>query len=171
MGEFGAIFSDPALEASRLRLLEDMLDIMEEQGDHWTIWTYKDIGPMGVVTTAAESGWMQRTRPVREAKTALRCDSWIERVPSPVDPLIYEIASCAGKAAPPGSLDLAAVTAMLTNHVQDLVLSQALLPAFGECFRGMTEGEIDPVMQSFAFRNCVERTSYADLIRSRLGGK
>jgi hypothetical protein len=168
MGEFGAIFSVPALEASRLRLLADMLELMHAQGDHWTIWTYKDIGQMGVIYADPKSEWMRRTRPVREAKTALRCDSWIERSPSRIDPLIRQIAGCASEAAPPGSLDPDALGAVLANVVQDLALSQALLPAFGECFRDMAEAEIERMMQSFAFQNCVQRTPYADLICSRL---
>jgi hypothetical protein len=78
-GEFGCIYTDASLEPSRLRVMADLIDIAEEHGDHWTIWTYKDIGQMGLVFADPESEWMQRTKRIRDIKTELRCDSWIER--------------------------------------------------------------------------------------------
>jgi hypothetical protein len=48
--------------------------------------------------------------------------------------------------------------------VCDGLLSQMLLPAFAEQFQGMSEREIDEMMQSFAFKNCIRRTDLAELI-------
>ncbi len=44
-----------------------------------------------------------------------------------------------------------------------------LLPAFAEQFRGMSEDEIDQMMQSFAFRNCVQREGLVQLIGEVVG--
>jgi hypothetical protein len=81
LGEFGCIYGDEALQASRLRVMADWLDILQEKGDHWTIWTYKAIGKMGLMYADPQSEWMRRTRPTREAKTALRCDNWKDSRP------------------------------------------------------------------------------------------
>jgi endoglucanase len=168
-GEFGCIYSDATPEPSRLRIMADMLDIAEEYGDHWTIWTYKDIGKMGLVYANPESEWMRRTKPVREIKTALRCDSWIERHEAPIAALIQQIAEHASTvvADQPGSWS--GLDEALRFAICDGLLSGMLLPAFAEQFRGMSEDEIDQMMQSFAFRNCVQREGLVQLIREVVG--
>ncbi len=46
-----------------------------------------------------------------------------------------------------------------------------LLPAFAEQFRGMSENEIDRMMQSFALQNCVQREGLLQLIRVQCSEK
>jgi endoglucanase len=166
-GEFGCLYTDDALEASRLRVMADLLDIVEEQGDHWTIWTYKDIGKMGLVYADAESEWMQRTRPVRGAKTALRCDSWIERHETEIEGFVQRIADHARTVASGLAGDWDHLGEALRGAICDGLMSRMLLPAFAEQFRGMGESEIDRMMQSFALQNCVRREGLVGLIRDR----
>jgi len=165
-GEFGCLYTDSAWGPSHLRVMADLIGIAEEQGDHWTIWTYKDIGKMGLVYADPESEWMRRTRPVRKAKTTLRCDSWIERHKADMDKLIRQISDHARKAVEDLTGDWASLQDTLTWAMCDGVLSTMLLPAFAEQFRGMSENEIDRMMQSFALHNCVQREGLAQLIRS-----
>ncbi|TEU21760.1 MAG: glycoside hydrolase family 5 protein [Anaerolineales bacterium] len=167
-GEFGCIYTDSALEPSRLRVMADLIDIAEEQGDHWTIWTYKDIGKMGLVYADPESEWMQRTRSVREAKTTLRCDSWIERHEAEIGRLIQQISERTRMAVADLPGDWANLDETLRRAICDGVLSRMLLPAFAEQFRGMSEDEIDRMMQSFALHNCVRREGLTQLIKARL---
>jgi len=181
-GEFGCLFTDPALEASRLRTLADLIDIAEQYGDHWTIWTYKDIGKMGLVYADPESEWMRRTRSVRQAKTTLRCDSWIERHESTIEGLIGQIGDyvrtvvggnttggAVGDRPQQGGLpgDWANLNDTLRWAICDGALSRALLPAFAEQFRGMNEAEIDEMVQSFALSNCIQREGMAQVVRVR----
>jgi endoglucanase len=170
-GEFGCLYTGSALEPSRLRVMADQLAIAEEQGDHWTIWTYKDIGKMGLVYADAESEWMQRTRPVREAKTALRCDSWIERHETQIEGLVQGIADYARTVAGELTGEWDHLTEMLRSTICDGLMSRTLLPAFAEQFRGMSESEIDRLMQSFALQNCVRREGLVGLIRDRCAGE
>lgn len=169
VGEFGAIFGGETSDASRLQVLVDQIDMIEARGHHWTIWTYKDIGKMGLVCVDPESEWMQRTRPVREAKRLLRCDYWIEKQPGSIDPLLPQIGAAARKAIPDLPLDAQQLAAELSGAVCEATLAQALLPAFAEQFRGMTEEDIDRMMQSFAFVNCVPRSELVRLLDRRLG--
>jgi aryl-phospho-beta-D-glucosidase BglC (GH1 family) len=163
-GEFGCIYTDTELESSRLRVMADMIEVAEEHGDHWTIWTYKDIGKMGLVFTDPESEWMRRTKPIREIKTALRCDSWIERHETRITSLIQQIAEHASTVTADQSGDWWVLDEALRFAICDGVLSQRLLPAFAEQFRGMDEGEIDRMMESFALRNCTQREGLVQVV-------
>ncbi len=167
-GEFGCIYSDATPKLSRLRVMADMLDIAEECGDHWTIWTYKDIGKMGLVYADPQSEWMQRTRSVREAKTALRCDSWVERHEAEIERLIQQISEHTRMTVANLSGDWANLDETLRGAICDGVLSRMLLPAFAEQFRGMSENEMDCMMQSFALQNCVRREGLTQLIKAQL---
>ena len=166
-GEFGCLFTDPALEASRLRVLADQLDVAEQYGDHWTLWTYKDVGKMGLVYLDPESEWMRRTRPVRQAKTVLRCDSWIERHETTIERLIGQIGDHVRAVVGDLPGDWANLDDTLRWAICDGALSRTLVPAFAEQFRGMSEAEIDRLMQSFAFSNCIQREGMVQVVRAR----
>jgi endoglucanase len=163
-GEFGCIYTDTSLEPSRLRVMADLIDIAEEHGDHWTIWTYKDIGKMGLVFADPESEWMRRTKPVREIKTALRCDSWIERHETKTTTLIRQIAEHTSTVISDQPGDWRNLAEALRFAICDGVLSQALLPAFAEQFRGMDESEIDQMMHSFGLQNCIQREGLVQVV-------
>jgi len=167
LSEFGPIYNQPEFTPDKLRVLADHFDIIESYGDHWTIWNYKDLGKMGVVTVDPESPWMQRIRPVHTVKTELRCDSWIDRVsPSYEMPLSNFAAHIQSRLETlPGNWS--SVKEQLGFAVGDRFLSNLLLPAFAEQFRDMKETEIDEMMASFAFENCTPRTELVELIKTR----
>ena len=64
--------------------------------------------------------------------------------------------------------DLENLEEILGFAVGDRLVSQLLQPAFAEQFRGMNENEIDQMMQSFAFENCVPRDRLVELLKDRL---
>lgn len=166
LSEFGPIYNDPAFTESKLRLLSDYLDIIESFGDHWTIWNYKDIGKMGIVTVKPDSAWMQRIRPVQQIKTELRADSWIDRrspeLDAHLEALSAHLKSCL--ATLPGNWD--SLNEELGYLIGDRFISRLLLPAFAEQFRDMAETEIDEMMASFAFKNCGRRDGAEDVIKA-----
>jgi hypothetical protein len=55
----------------------------------------------------------------------------------------------------------------LPGAVCEAAMPQLLLPVFAEQFRGLSETEIDQLMQSFAFQRCAPREELAQLIRTR----
>jgi len=78
VGEFGSVYNGPANEIpDRLRAIDDQIGIFEEFGAHWTTWTYKDVGVMGLVTLDPESEYMQRIAPIIKLKHALNTDDWM----------------------------------------------------------------------------------------------
>ena len=48
--------------------------------------------------------------------------------------------------------------------VRNILLAEPMLPEYGELFRGMNAGEIDEMMRSFSFENCVQRTELAEIL-------
>jgi endoglucanase len=48
--------------------------------------------------------------------------------------------------------------------VRNILLAEPMLPEYGELFRGMDEGEIDAMMRSFSFENCVRRDELASIL-------
>jgi hypothetical protein len=165
MSEFGPIYNQPDYLPDKLRVLADHLDIIESYGDHWTIWNYKDIGKMGIVTVDPESPWMQRIGPVHQVKAELRCDSWVDRVSPTFDAHLSNMSDHIQSRFDSLQGEWSFSKEQLGFAVGDRFLSNLLLPAFAEQFRDMTETEIDEMMASFAFENCIQRSELVALIK------
>ncbi|MFW6238449.1 MAG: glycoside hydrolase family 5 protein [Halanaerobiales bacterium] len=84
VGEFGALFDGevnnplPA-DLERLKALKDQLEIFNKYEQHWTIWTYKDVGVQGLVVSDSDSEYRKRIRPVNKMKQELGLDGWTAR--------------------------------------------------------------------------------------------
>jgi endoglucanase len=48
--------------------------------------------------------------------------------------------------------------------VRNILLAEPMLREYGELFRGMSEAEIEEMMRSFRFENCVQRTELAGIL-------
>jgi hypothetical protein len=53
---------------------------------------------------------------------------------------------------------------MINRLVRHILLAEPLLPEFAALFKGMNEQDIDTLMQSFQFKNCVQRTELAKIL-------
>jgi endoglucanase len=157
VGEFGAAFKGPKSEAAcRLQSLDDQIAIFEERGAHWTIWTYKDIGIMSLATVAPDSAFMKLMRPVQRAKRVLGVDAWLNRgtLKTPIDKSVDRLAAAAERAIGDKRIDHHSNRIYLAQAVQSGYFANLMQPAFAARFQGMTETQIDKVMQSFALKNC-----------------
>jgi aryl-phospho-beta-D-glucosidase BglC (GH1 family) len=157
VGEFGVAFSGTAADAaSRLRSLDDQLSIFGERQAHWTIWTYKDIGMMGLVTVDPNSEYLRLMKPVLRAKRALGVDSWLNRgaAKTPVEKMVNRLAVTAERAIGDKGIDHRSNHIYLAQAVQSGYFANLMQPAFAARFSKLTENQIDKVMQSFAFKNC-----------------
>ena len=164
VGEFGPVYTgDPAADAMRYQVLRDQLDIYRHYGASWSIWLYKDIGLQAVVYAAADSPWRRRLAAFIEKKARLGADAWggsdtgIRQVIEPLHTLLAtEFPEW--QPGPFGSKRLA------NRLVRNLLIAEGLLPEFAALFRGLSEAEIDELMQSFLFRNCTVRQELADTL-------
>jgi endoglucanase len=165
VGEFGPVYppEDPDSHAMRYEILRDQLEIYARHGAHWAIWTYKDIGLQGVVCAAPDSPWVERMRPIIEKKTRLGVDAWggtdaeIRDVMEPLERL-FEREYPGHDPFPFGT------QREIELLVRNILLAEPMLPEYGELFREMDEAEIDAMMRSFRFENCVRRTDLADIL-------
>ena len=163
--EFGVIYNDPNLQASKLKVMADFIDIIESYQDHWTIWNYKDIGKMGIVTVDPESPWMMSIEPIQRIKTELRADSWVDRASPDLDVHLEGLANFIQNRFETLPGDWGSPSEELGYMVGDRFIARLLLPPFAEQFRGMSNAEIDTMMASFAFENCNRRTDLEKLIK------
>ncbi len=55
--EFGAFRSDPQPFSTQLAIVRDQVSIFEEKGWSWSMWCYKDLKSMGLVTVRPDTPW------------------------------------------------------------------------------------------------------------------
>jgi aryl-phospho-beta-D-glucosidase BglC (GH1 family) len=161
VGEFNAAFPD--IEAERLRLLGDQLDVFRKYNASWTYWSYKDVGLLAPLALDPDGAYMSRIRPVLEKKARLAVDLWggrRENVAHLLEPIYTTIArECPQWNPYPWGAEF-----MICRIILQILLSEALLPEFGELFRGMDEQSIDEMMRSFRLENCRPWQPLVDLL-------
>jgi endoglucanase len=165
VGEFNAIFpGDEESDGMRLRLLADQLEIYKKYNASWIFWGYKDVGLVSPLTVARDSRWVRRIQPIIDKKARLGVDLWggrLDRIDHILKPIKELFAAEFPHYSPfPWGSDF-----RIERTVPQILLADALIPEFGELFRGMTEDEIDEMMQSFRLENCVPRESLINLFR------
>lgn len=162
VGEFNAVF--PESEQERLHLLSDQLDVFRKYQASWTYWSYKDVGVAAPLRLDPNGPYMERMRPILEKKAKLAVDLWGGRRQNMSDVLnpIYRrlAAECPDWNPYPWGYEF-----MVCRLILQILFSEALLPQFGELFRGMDEESIDTMMRSFRLENCQPWEPLVDLLR------
>jgi endoglucanase len=165
VGEFNAVF--PEHDDERYQLLRDQLAVYRKYGASWTYWSYKDVGLAAPLSLAQDSAYMRRIRPVLDKKERLAVDLWgghrdnMAHILNPIEELIAK--ECPRWNPYPWGAEF-----MIKRVLLQILFSEALLPEFGEVFRGMDEDEIDQMMRSFRLENCVPRQPLTDLLRDAI---
>ena len=165
VGEFGPVYppEEPEGHATRYQVLRDQLEIYDKHEVSWSIWLYKDIGLQGVVHTDPDSPWMERIRPFLEKKARLGVDAWgsldthVRHIMEPVEQTFAEEFPNFNP-FPFGSGWL------IDRLVRHVLLAEPMVEEFGACFEGMSETEIDDMMQSFSFENCLQREELSNIL-------
>ncbi|TCJ15604.1 glycoside hydrolase family 5 protein [Rubrobacter taiwanensis] len=165
VGEFGPVYPQdrPETHPTRYRVLRDQLEIYDRHGVSWAIWTYKDIGLQGVVYAAPDSPWVERIRPILEKKARLGVDHWggtdahIRHVMEPLEQL-FEKEYPGYDPFPFGA------RRDIELLVRNILLAEPMVGEYAELFRGMEEAEIDGMMRSFRFENCIRREELAGIL-------
>lgn len=166
VGEFGFVRTDPQDYAHRLHACDDQIDVFEEHGAHWTMWTYKDVGRMGWVTVAPDSAFMQVVKPMMEAKDLLDVDFfWGGWDPcTPPRQSLRELARYAEGVIGDATIDPLANERYLAQAATSCYVAALMQPTYARLFQDMSEGEIDRVLRSFAFENCQVNQRLIDVV-------
>ncbi|WP_205728135.1 glycoside hydrolase family 5 protein [Geobacillus sp. PK12] len=167
VGEFGSVYNGPANEIpDRLRAIDDQISIFEEFGAHWTTWTYKDVGVMGLVTLDPESEYMQRIAPIIKLKHALNTDDWMVWLPGfKARKAVEELAAHLEEVIGDPDIVHSHNVACLSQAILTVYTGALIQPAYAKLFKGLSEEKIDDIMQSFAFKNCKINYGLLDILK------
>jgi hypothetical protein len=164
VGEFGPVYTGVAdQDAMRRRLLEDQLEIYRRYDASWAIWTYKDIGLQGVTYAAPDSAWLTRIRPIVEKKARLGVDAW-GSVDRAIRELMDPIERTVAKEFPSYHPFPFGAQRHINQLVRHMLLAEPLVDEFANLFQGVSDKEIDALMASFLFENCVRRSELASVL-------
>ena len=147
--------------------LEDQVSVFEEYGVHWTIWTYKDVGVMGFMNVDTKAKYKQVLAPILKAKKELGVDNWLSAgLPGTVvSGTIRELAGLIEKSIGDAEIDSAANQRYLAQTALGGYTANLMQPAFAKQLKGLSETELDQVLQSFAFKNCHPRQEILNVLR------
>lgn len=165
IGEFGPVYTgDPNKDAMRYEILKDQLTHYKEIGASWSLWTYKDIGLQGMVSLPQDSGWLQKIQPILDKKAILGVDSWggtdenIRHIMEPIEQTFAEYF--------PNHNPFPFNSRWQINRIiRNILLAEPLIEDFVPLLRDLSMEEIDMLMASFKFRNCVPRQQLIEIIK------
>ena len=166
IGEFGSVYNGPGDDlASRLRAIDDQIAVFEEFGAHWTTWTYKDVGVMGLVTLDPQSPYRRLAAPVLDLKAQLDTDFWMGWLPTtPAKAKLSELAGLIEDAIGDPEIEPGANRRFLGQATFDQYVGHLLIKPYVGLFRGLGDDEIRTVMASFDFGACVVNTGLAEVL-------
>ncbi len=165
VGEFGPVYvGDVKSDEARFQLLRDQLDIYQRHHASWAIWTYKDIGLQGVVYANQNSAWLRRIRPMLEKKARLGVDAWGSR-DTEVRHILDPIRKTFEREFPKYEPFPFGAKRHMDQLVRHVLLTEPLIDEFAALFKGVSDSEIDELMDSFRFEHCVQRTELARVLQ------
>lgn len=170
IGEFGPVYTgDAKKDAMRYQILKDQLSLYQEIGANWSLWTYKDIGLQGMVSVPQDSKWIRKIQPVLEKKAILGVDSWggsdenIRHIMEPIEQTFAEYF--------PNHNPFPFNTRWQINRlVRHILLAEPLVDDFIPILQDVSLEEIDALMASFQFKNCVPRQQLIEIIKGDVHG-
>jgi hypothetical protein len=166
LGEFGPVYvGDERIVATRYGMLRDQLEIVEEHGISWSMFTYKDVGGMGLVYLDSQTPYMRRIKPVLEKKLRLGADFWISTDEN-IRHIMAPLEDTFAREFPDFDGDQYGQRAWLKVLIRSIVLSEPLVEEFGRCFAGVTADDVDALADSFKLENCRRRDPLVELLTS-----
>ena len=158
-------------EKDRLELLDLSLEIFNERGYGWTLWTYKDMKPMGLVVTKDDSPWQVKTKKYADLKEKYQLDqhypvrkdttevlfSMIEEDFDATTPVIGDMWSTEAEGVE------RQVWVKMVN-----ALAKSFAPGFAKIFADMNNDELAEMVHSFDLDNCIVKQHWYDIIARRM---
>ena len=164
IGEFGVSVHDSnEEEVVKPAVLADQLEAFNRLACHWTLWTYKGIGPMAWVH-AADSPYAETIAPVLRAKAELGVDlGWLGGFPADVDRHLNAVGDKILDHIP--GLERPTNFRYFSQAAMSTYTADQLQRVFAGQFEDKSEAEIDEILSSFALANCQVRTKLSEVVR------
>ncbi|MBN1699198.1 MAG: glycoside hydrolase family 5 protein [Spirochaetales bacterium] len=156
VGEFGSVYNGKEEEIpDRLRAMEDQIGVFEEYGAHWTAWTYKDVGTMGLLTLDPESSYMRRIESILRAKRELTTDFWMRWIPpGKARRALDEVADIGADVLDIPETQRREFRGFLAQAALSGYMSGRMQFVYAGMFKNLSETEIDRVLSSFDIESC-----------------
>ncbi|KAL4747007.1 hypothetical protein BDW72DRAFT_209930 [Aspergillus terricola var. indicus] len=172
-GEFGPTYVFPGtpneqeIMKARYDLFRHQLEIYEEHGISWSVWTYKDIGLMGMVSTRQDSAYNRLVAPMVEKKELLYVDGFSTKSSAEVEAAVAPLVKWIDEFAP-NAKNTYPLNWDTKNHVMRAVIrtfvAQSLFKEFAELFRGKSKDELEELAKSFSLEQCVLRDELIEAV-------
>src|SRR3954454_5060537 len=166
VGEFAPIYTgDPETDALRVRILEDQLERYRRHDAGFATWMYKDLGRQGLTYVRPDSPYGRRVAEFVAKKVRLGVDQGggtgreCREIMEPVQELVAREAP-GFDPYPWGRSD------WVRTLVLNITLAQPLVQEYAELFRGLDDGELAALADSFAFANCAIRETLRDQMQN-----
>jgi len=154
VGEFGPVYTgEPDADRMKRQLLVDELEIYDEHDAGWSLWTYKDMGMMGLVYARPDSPWLTRTIDVRAKKARLGVDvggSTDAEIAEVIDPIMARFA----REFPWFEPYPFGIESHVGRLVRAILFAEPLAYEFARCFAGITSEDAAAIVSSFRFDQC-----------------
>ena len=149
--------------------MDDQLAVYNEWGAHWTTWTYKDMGVMGWVTLDPDSDYAKIVAPVQRKKTELGAENFVNwNVVCSGKTKNRELAETIAESAPIDGIEKSSYVAGLSIFTLTGYAAACLQPGYCKLFKGMSKTDLDRILESFAFKNCVVNEAYKKILVKNL---
>jgi hypothetical protein len=157
VGEFGSTYNrSPAEVPDRLRAIDDEISIFEQYGAHWTAWTYKDVGAMGMVGVPARAAYRRAIAPSVKAQRDLDLEMfWMTWMPTgEVAGLIGQIAGRMVAAIGDEAMQPAAVASYLSQAALACYGAELAQATYARCFAGQSHAALEAMLSGFSLAQC-----------------
>jgi len=140
-----------------LAVLDAQLDVARERGFGWMIWSYKDVGPMGLVTPAPETAWRRFVESGPVVAPGRQCrESFKRHFDEVYIPLLGKDQASV--------LHFDAAYGDMLRGLSRIVLRQQVR----ELAKAFSPDEIAALPEAFLLANCREKPDYIGLLRRHL---
>lgn len=172
-GEFGPVYASPAeanaeeIDKARYGVLEQQLSLYNRYQIHWSLWLYKDIGVMGMVTTKPSSKWNQLIAPFLEKKKKYQLDGWGREPTAESDAAVKPLVEWIDKVSPTAKDTYPTPWATETHvmrNIHQTFLAASFSNEFASLFRGLEKDDLDALAYSFHFNECRQRSRLNETI-------
>ena len=149
--------------------MDDQLKAMNQLGIHWTPWTYKDCGTMGLVTLKEDSEYRKRIEPVQRMKGLLGAENFTAwRSVCPGRQVTAEFTDyMLSLLTQAGSYTRETFQKCMNYQLLTGFAAGVLQPEYGAVFAGCTAKELEQIMRSFRLENCTVKAPYLAVLKKR----
>lgn len=162
VSEFGLLEDNPVYHESKLETLKDQLSLFNEAGHNWTMWSYKDVGNMGLVRPRKDTPWAMLTKEIIRLKKKYYCD---------YNTIISERWMLSSLIKQYVGDDLGEYYEEARDQWENelaKIFNNVLAKIFAQKLASFSEQELDELAASYKFENCDIMKEWAELIRSAL---